>query len=249
MFRLEARGAVDSTNDEARRLAERGAPDGTLVWAESQRAGRGRRRRAWASPPGNLHMSLVLRPACTVETALQIGFVAGLAIADALASLVPDARRLRLKWPNDVLVDGAKIAGVLMESSVRADHGTLDWLILGLGVNVARYPDDTPYPATSLAAEGGGDVTVVTVLEAVARRFESWRGRWIAESFAPVRAAWLARGAGVGGIVTVRGADGSESRGRFVDLDEGGALILETRPGARRRVVMGEVFPADPLEA
>lgn len=127
-FPLIALGDVGSTNDEARRLAAEGAPDGTVVWARSQNAGRGRYGRSWSSPPGNLYVSLLLRPACPPATALQLGFVAAVALGEALDRRVA-AAALTFKWPNDVLLDGRKIAGILLEFGDRrrrrarlADH-------------------------------------------------------------------------------------------------------------------------------
>ena len=111
---LVALASVGSTNDEAARLADTGVPEGTVVWSREQTGGRGRRGRHWASPPGNLYTSTILRPACAAPRAAELGFVAALAVAD----IVPVGRPVRLKWPNDVLVDGGKIAGILLESAV-----------------------------------------------------------------------------------------------------------------------------------
>ncbi|MFN4281992.1 MAG: biotin--[acetyl-CoA-carboxylase] ligase [Alphaproteobacteria bacterium] len=238
-YRLVRLGETASTNDDARRLAAEGSPEGALVWAERQNAGRGRRGRRWESPPGNLYMSILLRPSVPLMQAGQIGFLAALAIAESCAALLPH-RAVACKWPNDVLIAGKKVAGLLLESEAQAD-GTVDWLVLGLGVNVASHPEGMEFPATSLAAEGA-NATVENVMAGVANAFAGWYRRWRAEGFAPVRAAWLDRAAGVGGPVRVRFETRTEA-GVFAGLDADGALLLH-RPseGAPIRVTAGDLF-------
>ncbi|HYD04356.1 MAG TPA: biotin--[acetyl-CoA-carboxylase] ligase, partial [Reyranella sp.] len=123
---LVALQSVGSTNDEAARLAEAGAAEGTVVWAREQTGGRGRRGRVWASPVGNLYTSTIVRPQCQAPRAAELGFASALAVTD----IVPAGRDVRVKWPNDVLVDGGKIAGILPESSIGADGG-VEHVILG----------------------------------------------------------------------------------------------------------------------
>lgn len=243
-YRLVRLDETASTNDDARRLASEGAPQGTLVWALRQSAGRGRRGRRWDSPPGNLYMSLLLRPEMPLARAGQVGFLAGLAIAETLAALLP-TRAVACKWPNDVLIahetgEYRKVAGLLLESEARAD-GSADWLVLGLGVNVASHPEGVEFPATSLAAQGGG-ADVAEVLNGVAGRFAAWYRRWQAEGFAPAREAWLARAAGVGGPVRVRFETRTEE-GIFAGLDGEGALLLhKAGAAAPLRVTAGDLF-------
>jgi len=238
-FRLVALDSIGSSNEEARRLARAGAEDGTLVWAREQIAGRGRRGRFWASPPGNLYLSLVLRPDCAPAEAAQLGFVAALAVGEACGGFVPPLVELHHKWPNDVLLGGRKASGILLESE-SDPAGALDWLVLGVGINVASAPEETEFPATSLRAEGAGDLPVEPVLEAFSRHFLSWTDRWLADGFAPVRAAWKRRAWRLGEAIAARLPEG-ELRGRFADLDETGALVLETPQGVRR-IAAGEVF-------
>lgn len=235
-FALVPLEVCGSTNDEAKDRARAGAPDGTVVWARRQEAGRGRRGRAWTSPPGNLYASLVLRPPVPPAQAALVSFVAAVAVGEAVSALVPG--NVRLKWPNDVLVDGAKVSGILLESERVAD-GAVDWLVLGIGVNVAHHPDGLEYPATSLTA-AGADATVERVLERLLASFAGWYGRWTAQGFAPVRAAWLNAARGFGGPVTVRLSEETFT-GLLVDLDHEGALVVET-PAGPRRVTAGDVF-------
>ncbi len=238
-WRLVAYDSIGSTNDEAKRLAREGAAAGTAVWALEQTKGRARRGRPWVSPRGNLYLSLILRPQGAAERAAQLGFVAALAVGDALIPLLPNAATLEYKWPNDVLVNNRKIAGILLESEMVPGEGLL-FVVIGVGVNLVSSPRDTEYRATSLAEEGGSEAAPAAVLEAVARHFDAWDARWREIGFAPIRAAWKAHAAALGAPIKVR-LDTVFQEGRFLDIDEEGALLLESR-GACRRVTAGEVF-------
>ncbi len=242
MFDVRAYDSVGSTNDEARLLAQAGAAHGTVVTAREQTAGRGRVGRSWASPEGNLYLSVLLRLGMAPARLPELSFVASLAVADMVDGFLPADRRATLKWPNDVLVGGAKIAGILAEQAGEAT-------ILGIGVNVAHCPEGTAYPVTSLRAaadpsplppparggERGRPVegTRIALLAALETRL----GMWLARGFAPIRADWLARAHPLG---TRLRADAIE--GHFAGLDANGALLLDTKQG-RRRVIAGDVQP------
>lgn len=248
-YDLVALEQIGSTNDEARRLALAGAEDGTLVWAREQVTGRGRRGRNWTSPPGNLYTSLILRPDCTPGEAVQLGMVAAVAIGDALGTLLPPMSEVRFKWPNDILVHDRKIAGILLESSAMAS-GKLEWLVLGIGVNIENFPADTTFPATCLKewlGEDDGPISVEGTLEAVCRSFLLWINIWQDEGFPPVRAAWLGRAWRMGEEIEVRLEDGI-LRGTFCDIDEAGALLLELPGGEKRRITAADVFAAPAAE-
>lgn len=232
---------IDSTNAEARRQAEEGAPEGTLIWARRQSAGRGRRGREWQSPEGNLYMSLLLRPDQPLEQASQLSFVAAVALADALSGLVPPMVEIKVKWPNDILIHGRKCAGLLLESAARPS-GSLDWLVIGIGVNIVGHPEDLPYPATDLAFEGATEIEPEMVMTAFARHFLRWSDSWLDDGFGPVRQAWLDRAHGLGEPLEVR-LDKETFGGRFETLAEDGALIVALDGGERRRVAAGDVFP------
>ena len=239
-FHLIALEAIGSTNDEAMRLAAEGAEAGTLVWAKAQSRGRGRRGRSWASPRGNLYLSLILRPDCPVATAAQLNFVAALGIGEGLAALSPRCPALRYKWPNDVLLDKHKVAGILLESS-GSGKDSFEWLVLGVGVNVLSFPQGTDYPATSLKAEGVEGLSVENVLESFCDVFLAWLERWQREGFAPVRAKWLERAAALGERIEVR-LDDETLAGTFAGLDESGALILHKGGEQVLRITAGDVF-------
>lgn len=240
-YRLVAHQSLDSTNAEAARLARGGAADGTVVWAKCQTAGRGRHGRRWESPEGNLYFSLLLRPQAPPAEAAQLTFVAALALGQALDGVLPAGANLTFKWPNDVLLKGRKVAGILLESSGSRD-GRLDWLVVGCGLNVQHFPQDVAgYPATSLCAAGVAEPEIGDLLAAFVDAFALWRARWQGEGLGPVRDAWLSRAARIGGEVTVR-LPGDELRGRFMGLDAGGALLLDLPDGSRRTVTAGDVF-------
>jgi len=241
-FRLLRYDTIDSTNAEAKRLARAGALPGTVVWAAEQSAGRGRRGRSWVSPPGNLYTSLLLDPECDPASAAQLGFVAAVALAEAVEAIAARAATVQCKWPNDLLANGRKLAGILLESET-GPGGGLQFLVLGIGVNLASSPSGTAFPATSLAGEGIAGVAPGDLLAGFLPAMAGWLQRWRETGFAPVRTAWLARAAALGRTIVVRG-DSTSCRGRFVDLDERGTLILEGETG-RRRFAAGEVFPAD----
>ena len=231
-FEIRIHASLGSTNDEARRLAREGAAEGTVVTALEQTAGRGRHGRGWASPPGNLYLSLLLRPGLPPGRLGELAFLAGLAVAETAAALLPAGRAVTLKWPNDVLVDGAKTAGILIEQEGEA-------AILGIGLNLVHCPTDTPYPAATLAAAGAAadlGAARARLLDRLAAALACWR----AEGFAPIRSAWLARAHPLGTALSVRLPEGVVA-GRFAGLDPAGALLIETAAGLRR-ITSGEVL-------
>ena len=241
-YRLLRYETVGSTNDEAKRLARDGAEGGTLVWALEQTAGRGRHGRVWVSPRGNLYISVILRPRCPVGRAAQLGFVAALAVGDALATIFPRLERLSYKWPNDVLADGRKLAGILLESELYEGQ-VPEFVVVGIGINLVSSPPDPEFPATSIAEQGLEPVSAADALWEFARHFQAWVRRWREEGFAPVRAAWRARALSLGEPIRVR-LEAATLRGRFLDIDQHGALLLEVA-GELRHISAGEIFPAN----
>ncbi len=239
-FRIIAYQTIGSTNDELKRFAREGEAEGLVVRADTQTAGRGRRGRNWVSPPGNLYSSTLIRPQCRAATAAQLGFVAALGIFDAIGELAPRIT-LRCKWPNDLLANGKKVSGILLETEMVAGDAP-DFVVLGVGVNLVSSPRDTPYPATSLAEEGAPAIAPTVMLAAFIRYFAKWLAIWREAGFAPIREAWLLQAAGLGEPIQVR-LERNTLDGRFLDLDDDGALMLGM-PGGSRRIAAGEVFPA-----
>lgn len=230
---------IDSTNDEAKRLGDKGAPGGALVLAARQNAGRGRRGREWQSPVGNLFSSLLLRPDCPLQESARLTFVAALAMAEAI-DIVTEGRVIpACKWPNDLMVDERKLCGILLESA--SNHGRdTDYLVIGTGVNVAFHPDDAERPSTSLA-ELGAPVRIEDLVAAYISRFDVFYSIWLQTGFKAVRDAWLERAYGFGQPLVARLSEKTLS-GTFVGLDEGGSLILKDDTGADHIIGAGEVF-------
>ena len=239
--RLEALASAGSTNKEARLRAQRGETGPLWITAETQTQGRGRMGRAWASPPGNLYASLLLRDPAPPQRAPELGFVAALAVRDAvLAEAVSLAAQLAFKWPNDLLLAGKKCAGILIEGDVDVD-GRVS-AIIGIGINCVSHPAGTSYPATDLAAHGAAVAPAVLfqrLSAAMCRRLALWnRG----QGFPAILRDWLAAISGLGEEITVRNGSG-EKHGRFEGLDAGGRLLLRTRSGAIESISAGDVFP------
>jgi len=234
---------IDSTNEEARRLGDQSAEGPVWIVAARQTAGRGRRGRAWESPSGNFMGTLYLTPRCGPREAGELSFVAALAVHEAAASLLSPSLRpeLRLKWPNDLLHDRAKLAGILLESSGVAG-AQVAWVAIGIGVNLATHPEGLEYKATSLAALGMSGVTPDDALAALDKAFEHWLGVWRAQQgFAAIREAWLKRAEGMGGPIVVRLSSGV-LEGIFEGLAPDGALQLRLADGTLQLVSAGDVF-------
>ena len=221
-----------STNDELRTLARNGAEEGLIVMAARQTAGRGRRGRSWSSLPGNLCFSLLLRPECPVQEAAQIGFVAGLALVEASASLLPPHSDLALKWPNDMLLFDAKCAGILLETENSGDNEHPEFVILGIGVNLAASPEDTPYKATSFTESAQPGIAPDDMLAAFCRYFLRHIRTWADDGFSPIRRQWLVFAKGRGEAITVDFGS-TKMSGTFKDINEDGALLLETPDGVK----------------
>lgn len=235
---------IDSTSDEVKRLSVAGAPEGTLVWASQQTAGHGRFGRSWISPRGNLYFSLLLRPELPPQETMQLTFVAALALAEAILQTMPARTAVTCKWPNDVLISGRKVAGILLESSLDGD-GRVDSLVIGIGVNIASHPPvhHVHYPATSLWAEGARTETAQSMLERFCSSFLVRLGEWREHGFSPVRDAWRARAESLHRPIKVQ-LDGDTMVGIFADLDATGALVLQ-QERERRVVFAGDVFPVN----
>ena len=227
---------IDSTNEKARRLGEAGAPMPQWLRADKQSAGRGRQGRKWEDATGNLLCTLLLDPKCAAPKAAELSFVTGLAVADAVDALT-GTNAARLKWPNDVLIDGAKVSGMLLETASAQVGEKLPWLAIGIGINLAWAPDNTPYPAAHL----GGTATPSEALEALATSMDARLNEWRLSGFGAVRKAWLARAHNLGQEITAR-LPGEEVTGTFTGLHDDGALSLTLADGTKRAITAGDVF-------
>lgn len=239
--RLEALATVGSTNTAARLAAQRGERGPLWITAEIQTAGRGRMDRTWASPPGNLHASLLLSDPSPFDHAPELAFVAALALRDAVVAAAPAlAGKLTFKWPNDVLLAGEKCAGILIEGESGAGRSVI--AVIGIGVNCASHPAQTAFPATDLAAHGAA-VTPQQLFQklsaAMCRRLGQWRR---GADFSAIIGDWLDAASGIGEQISVRNGSG-EKRGRFIGLDESGRLVLGLAGGTIEKISAGDVFP------
>jgi BirA family transcriptional regulator, biotin operon repressor / biotin---[acetyl-CoA-carboxylase] ligase len=236
---------IASTNAQALDRARVGERGPIWIVADMQTAGRGRHGRPWVSEAGNLYATLLLRDPAPPPRTPELAFVAGLAVHDAVAETTPELReRLTLKWPNDLLCDGAKLGGILIEGE-GAEHFAV---AIGIGVNCRQHPVATDYPATNLMAAGAA-VAPETLFCALSRtmlqRLEQWdRGA----GFTVIRAAWMQRAGALGRELRVR-ITGGEVRGRYEGLDASGRLLLRCADGGVHAVGAGDVFPASPLAA
>ncbi|ESR25126.1 biotin--[acetyl-CoA-carboxylase] ligase [Lutibaculum baratangense] len=253
-YRLHAYESVGSTNSEALLAAKAGDPGRLWVVSSEQTAGRGRRSSVWSTSRGNLAASCLMVMREPGPRLATLGFVAGLALHDALAEVAPDlivaaaldgaagiagksSVRFSLKWPNDVLADGAKLSGILLET---VSIGSATGLVAGIGVNVVSAPERLAYPTASLRSLGAS-CSAETVFEALSDRWCRYEELWDeGRGLAAIRSAWLDRAAGLGQPVAV--AVGSEvTRGVFETIDEECRLVLRTDAGSRLHVSAGEV--------
>lgn len=228
---------LDSTSLELKRRAEAGARGPIWIAAVEQTGGYGRRGAAWEQAPGDIAASFLFDPRSDRETFGQLSFVAALAATETIARFAPGAP-LALKWPNDVLADGGKIAGLLLEL---IETPSRPLIALGLGVNIVSKPVLAEYPAARLVdwLSGGAAPSPQDFIAVYDEAFEAWRGRWRDDGFASVRAAWLERAAGKGEKIRVR-LPGETLEGVFQDLDSNGALVLECE-GETRQVSAGTI--------
>jgi BirA family transcriptional regulator, biotin operon repressor / biotin---[acetyl-CoA-carboxylase] ligase len=243
--RLISYDSIDSTNAEALRLAP-SQDTQTPLWivAGRQTAGRGRQGRVWSSPPGNFYGSLLLTNPCELRHAAKLGFVAGVALVEALAKIAPALKGVSLKWPNDALLNGAKIAGIALEASnLPAEHNKFV-VVIGVGINLAFHPDDTPYPASNLAAHGA-PISAQDCLIALSNSFVQKlnvfdQGR----NFDTIRKEWLKQAHGLGELIKVRtqaGQTTGQIEGQFGGIDETGSLILNQN-GKAQLISVGDVY-------
>ena len=233
-FRIEQVAEIDSTNEACRLRALAGEAAGLVIRADRQTAGRGRRGRTWSSPPGNLYASVLLRPQRPASEAAALGFAAVMAIGDVAEALLPPGTPVQHKWPNDLLIDGSKASGILLE----AQPG---FVVLGIGVNIASHPADTPYPATALVAAGAAAITPQVLLERLLTAFAPLYDSWERAGFAALLPAWRRRAAGLGETIEVR-LERETLTGRFRDLEPDGTLRLGLSDGTERRIAAGDVY-------
>ncbi len=234
--RVEGAEVTGSTNDDARTLAEKGAPEGTVVIAARQTAGRGRFGRTWESPAGGMYASVVLRPQCALSELAPVPLVIAVGVADGLASL---GAQPQLKWPNDVLLGGRKVAGVLLEMSGQPDHA--EWLVAGIGVNIASEGSVVPEDAGAFTAQLGevrpAEVAAV-ILDSIAAAYR----QWVVSGFSAAANRFAELDALAGSELAVRDLTGAVvATGVAAGIDDAGRLLLRAASGGVQRIASGEV--------
>ena len=236
-FTVERHASIGSTNDRALELARLGQGN-TWVVADQQQGGRGRSGRHWTSPAGNLYASLSLVDPCPMSVSPQLSFVAGVAIYEALQSLIDCGKRLAIKWPNDLLLDGAKLSGLLLEGG--SSRGVFV-MTVGVGLNLVTHPADTPYPAINLA-DAGYAIDRDDLLAALCNSFRHGLEIWNkGQGFEAIRSAWLLRAAFLNERITIS-SEKHPQQGIFETLDQQGRLVLATEQG-RTLVDAGDLYP------
>ncbi len=229
---------VDSTNAQAARLAGDGVKQAHWIIADEQTAGRGRHGRHWVSPVGNLMTTLYLPRQMNVAEAGNMAFIAGIALADTVAAYVGE-HYVSLKWPNDVLVDGGKISGILLETST---HGKkLDWVAVGMGLNLVAHPNNTPYPATSIKLLTGKAPDKFEIVQKLAYGFDRLLMTQRDLGLACILSEWRKWAQNIGEPIGVR-LEKETLHGIFEDIDDHGALLLRLPDGGKEVVSAGDVF-------
>ncbi|WP_246414857.1 biotin--[acetyl-CoA-carboxylase] ligase [Rhizorhapis suberifaciens] len=215
-------------------LAGQGVPEGFWLRAEQQTGGRGRLARHWESPKDNFYCSTIVRLRPYDPSAGTLALVAAVAVQEAVSLFLPDEQVI-IKWPNDLLIDKAKLCGMLLERSGEA-------IIIGIGLNIAHHPDLPDRPATSMAAFGAGNVDPGYLLESLTDIFARWLDIWRAQGISPIRAQWLKHAHPIGTALKVNLPDGTMVEGLFSGLDNGGALTLRLANGNSHVIHAGDVF-------
>lgn len=231
---------IDSTNDEAQRLGMAGAPEGTIVLADSQTKGRGRMTRVWHSPPAsNIYISLLLRPSLPPAAAPQISLVAGVAVAELLEGYCPG--RVELKWPNDVLIEGKKICGILAQ--MKTNGQSIDFVVVGIGINVnirqSQFPGEIRETATSLSAETGREIVRSDLVISLYENFTKWYKAFLQSGFTAVKERWISLTPMIGKDIQIMLSD-ERIMGKALDLAGDGSLIILTSDNERRKISAGD---------
>ena len=232
----------DSASAHAQRLAREGADEGTLVWAQGQSNATGRAGNTWMSGHNNLHCALILRPELPFAECCQLALLATVACSIAMAEQAEPLIELRYRWPNDVLINRGKVAGVGLSGQLSGDN--VSWLVLSVNVNVFEHPAVKGFAAASMRGEGFAQHDRELLLSAYSRELVSWLGRWSDEGFAPVKRAWLARGDAENIPYVINLKDHTIS-GVFSELSDNGDVILKTNSGDRETVALVDFFSDD----
>ena len=245
-YHLLTYDVLDSTNAEARRLAGGGASHGAVIWAKKQTAGRGRMNRDWVSAEGNLFVTVLLSPNRPLAECSQLSFVASLAVAETLEAIVPNPESITCKWPNDVLVAGKKISGILLESFTTKELVTSrQWIAVGVGINVDSFPEHVMFPATCLRDAGVELISAKIVLSRFIHNFIHCYDIWASKGFVAIEREWKKRAHHINKPVEVIVGE-EQIEGTFVGIDAEGRLLLKGKKKEVTAITAGDVFFREP---
>jgi BirA family biotin operon repressor/biotin-[acetyl-CoA-carboxylase] ligase len=233
---------LDSTNEEARRLAQNGGSHGAVIWAKRQTGGKGRMGRNWVSSEGNLFVSVLLQPGKPLDELSQLSFVTAVAVIEALEDMVAKPAKLQCKWPNDILLGDRKLGGILLESFQSTDGRA--WVVVGLGVNVDSFPPRTEFPATCLKDAGVELVSAKIILSRFIHHFIDCYNEWDIKGFASLRKRWLQSAWGMEQRLCAHLPEGN-IEGIAEGIDTSGSLLLKLENGKTHRIHAGDVFPVE----
>ncbi|GHM58533.1 MAG: biotin--[acetyl-CoA-carboxylase] ligase [Candidatus Mesenet longicola] len=222
---------LSSTNLEAIQMAKKGALDGTVILADMQSSGRGRHGKDWISPKGNLYASIIIRDKANVNQLTHFTFITTVAVGNILLALSANLD-LKYKWPNDILINNKKIAGILLETEANAS-----WLVIGIGINILFAPEY----AVSLSQICNLNISSLTLLKELISNFDKVRQRWLSEGFLSIRKMWLERAYMVGSLINIRMGNRLHS-GTFSDIDQDGKIVISTHDNNLISLESGEVF-------
>ena len=242
-YHLLSYDLLDSTNEEAKRLAGGGASHGAVIWAKRQSAGRGRMGREWVSAEGNLFVTVLLNPEVDLAICAQLSFVAALATAETIEGIVEQPKKVACKWPNDVLFDGKKMAGILLESfnTREISGGNRQWVAVGVGINVDSFPEHVMFPATCLRDAGVEIISAKIVLSRFMHNFIHRYDQWANQGFDSIEADWVKRAHHLNKKLEVIVGE-SQHQGTFEGIDASGQLLLRAKGGAITAIAAGDVF-------
>lgn len=237
-YHLLSYDVLDSTNEEAKRLAAAGGAHGAVIWAKRQTNGRGRMGRSWVSAEGNFFVSVLLAPPVPLKKCPQLSFVTALAVAETLEGIVSEPGDIRCKWPNDILCGGKKLGGILLESFAGAGQ---QWLAVGVGINIDSAPEHVMFPATCLRDAGVEIISAKIVLSRFMHHFILRYDEWVNKGFAGIEKAWLARAYQLGKPIEVVVGE-TQHEGTYAGIDAEGHLLLKDAKGKTTSIAAGDVF-------
>lgn len=233
--------SIDSTNEEAKRIAKNIHDGEYVIWSYAQYGGKGRSGKKWYSPKNNLYLSILLRSGLRSDEISYIPFLMALVAADFIKKHLKYPERVQLKWPNDVYYEGKKIAGILIETQINPRSGITDWLVIGCGINLVDFPENVSHPATSIYYETGKTITVEQSVDELMRYFVNYLQLYNQYGFAMIREKWLSQAYGINSPITATTSNNRIS-GTFKDISANGSIVIQLHGNKTVEISSGEVF-------